>query len=473
VILGQIELWTRGPRHALAVQLPTAEAVAAVDADRAAALYVHASHTVVVSLDAPAGVRFARRAMELAEAGTGALVPAAQVSLLLALVHAGEREEADAIWAPLEELAWALVDADDVPELEHLLNVLGMVATITERWPVGEAYLERVVFRARNAGSPSMLAMAAGCLAELRYRSGRLEEAVKLFDGDVTDGAAMTGPVPRAWLEAIACRCSAVLDDSPTEVRARALACVEAAGHLDAGVAVAWARSALSLLDLVAGDAASAARQLDRVAAAAQAGELHDPGLLWWQADHVEALWRAGRRHEAAAALARFDADVARTGRRSGAAGADRCRALLATTNEEAEAAAAASVAAFADLPAPFEVARTLTVRAERRLAAGDTQGAAADADEALALFDGLGARPWTAATHALVARVAATADPLASLTDAERRVADEIVSGARNREIAERLFLSERTVEAHLERIYRKLGVANRTQLAALSRRP
>nr|MBA2279667.1 response regulator transcription factor [Acidimicrobiia bacterium] len=67
-----------------------------------------------------------------------------------------------------------------------------------------------------------------------------------------------------------------------------------------------------------------------------------------------------------------------------------------------------------------------------------------------------------------LDARLTAAVDPLAGLTEAERRIAEAAAEGLRNRDVADRLFISERTVETHLERAYRKLGVANRTQLAA-----
>ena len=55
----------------------------------------------------------------------------------------------------------------------------------------------------------------------------------------------------------------------------------------------------------------------------------------------------------------------------------------------------------------------------------------------------------------------------MALLTDTEARVAREAAEGASNREIAERLYLSVKTVEATLTRIYRKLDVRSRTQLA------
>ena len=62
-------------------------------------------------------------------------------------------------------------------------------------------------------------------------------------------------------------------------------------------------------------------------------------------------------------------------------------------------------------------------------------------------------------------------ADPagtLAALTATEARIAALVREGASNREIATRLFLSVKTIEATLTRIYRKLGVRSRTQLSS-----
>ena len=55
-------------------------------------------------------------------------------------------------------------------------------------------------------------------------------------------------------------------------------------------------------------------------------------------------------------------------------------------------------------------------------------------------------------------------------LTAVEQRVADLVAAGQTNREVAAALFISVRTVESHLGRIYRKLGVRSRTELAARS---
>jgi DNA-binding CsgD family transcriptional regulator len=56
-----------------------------------------------------------------------------------------------------------------------------------------------------------------------------------------------------------------------------------------------------------------------------------------------------------------------------------------------------------------------------------------------------------------------------ASLTPQELQIAMLAGSGHRNREIAGELFVSEKTVEAHLGRVFRKLGIRSRTQLALL----
>lgn len=85
----------------------------------------------------------------------------------------------------------------------------------------------------------------------------------------------------------------------------------------------------------------------------------------------------------------------------------------------------------------------------------------------ALELFTRLGARLWIERTQAELGRVAMRRPAGSPLTETERRVAELAGAGQTNREIADALFISVHTVEAHLTRVYRTLGVQSRTELA------
>jgi DNA-binding NarL/FixJ family response regulator len=61
----------------------------------------------------------------------------------------------------------------------------------------------------------------------------------------------------------------------------------------------------------------------------------------------------------------------------------------------------------------------------------------------------------------------------MAALSRREREIAELVAEGLTNREIGSRLFLSEKTVETHLSRVFQKLGVRSRAQVAAAVVRP
>ncbi len=80
-----------------------------------------------------------------------------------------------------------------------------------------------------------------------------------------------------------------------------------------------------------------------------------------------------------------------------------------------------------------------------------------------------LGAPLWAERTQAELRRIGLRPAAPLSLTPTEERVADLVATGHTNREVAQALFLSVHTVEDNLRRIYRKLGVRSRTELAAV----
>jgi DNA-binding CsgD family transcriptional regulator len=88
-------------------------------------------------------------------------------------------------------------------------------------------------------------------------------------------------------------------------------------------------------------------------------------------------------------------------------------------------------------------------------------------------LFERLGARPWTERAGAEIRACGGTAAQDGVLTPQEHEIAQLATTGLSNREIGGRLFLSHRTVGYHLHKIFRKLGVANRSQLRSLLSHP
>ena len=87
---------------------------------------------------------------------------------------------------------------------------------------------------------------------------------------------------------------------------------------------------------------------------------------------------------------------------------------------------------------------------------------------DALAVFEQLGAPLWAEQTRAELARIGGRALSRDELTEAERRIAGLVAEGRTNREVAAALFLTEHSVETALTRVYRKLGVRSRAELAS-----
>jgi len=121
----------------------------------------------------------------------------------------------------------------------------------------------------------------------------------------------------------------------------------------------------------------------------------------------------------------------------------------------------------------PFELARTLLVSGQLRRRAKRKRLARQHLEQALGIFETLPAAAWAARARTELSRVGLRPPAPLELTATEERVAALAASGQTNRQVAAALFLSPRTVEANLARVYRKLGVSSRAELgAAMTRR-
>jgi DNA-binding CsgD family transcriptional regulator len=147
-----------------------------------------------------------------------------------------------------------------------------------------------------------------------------------------------------------------------------------------------------------------------------------------------------------------------------------RARGVVEAASGDVDTAAdtlAAAVAHEHDLPLPLQRARTRLAhgrvlrRLQRRARARSELG------EALARFERLGARLWAERARDELARVGGRAASPDGLTPTEERIAGLVAEGLSNREVASVLFVTPKTVESTLTRVYRKLEVRSRTELA------
>jgi len=188
--------------------------------------------------------------------------------------------------------------------------------------------------------------------------------------------------------------------------------------------------------------------------------------------DLVEACVLAGRREDAEAASAMF-AGFAQPGAPTWAlALAERCRALL---SPDPATGYAAALRLHADTDRPFDRARTALLLGEHLRRSGDRGDARRHLRDAVDTFERLGTRAWAERTRAELGdtgEVMGPSDPsaLSLLTPQELQIARLARDGLSNPEIGAQLFLSSRTVEWHLRKVYMKLGISSRRELWAAS---
>lgn len=223
-------------------------------------------------------------------------------------------------------------------------------------------------------------------------------------------------------------------------------------------------------LELSRGDAAAADCTLARVAETADEMGIVEPVLYRFHGDAIEAKVALGATDEATALVDALEALGARLERAWALAIAARGRGLLSAALGDRDAAYAALDRArelHDRLQEPFERARTLLALGSVQRRDRKKQPARESLEAALAVFDDLGAALWSERARAELARIGGRA-PAGGLTPTEARVAELIAAGRTYREAADALFISPKTVQWNLSKIYRKLGIRSRAELAA-----
>jgi DNA-binding CsgD family transcriptional regulator len=245
----------------------------------------------------------------------------------------------------------------------------------------------------------------------------------------------------------------------------QALALAQRSGDVYLG---AGARAALGLLELTLGRAPEAAEILLEITAPDRT-DLTYVATVGPAIDAIEAIVRGGLPHEQAEAPLQLLRDWAQhapiDANRSLLA---RSEALLSTRDTEQAFVEAAGLGRA--LP-PFERARTQLLYGEWLRRRRRRSDARAHLREAAELMRSLAAEPWTRRAESELRATGETArkrEPatLDQLTPQELQIAGLVAQGLTNREIASQLFLSPRTIEYHLRKVFTKLGLASRAEL-------
>ncbi|MCH0566016.1 MULTISPECIES: LuxR family transcriptional regulator [unclassified Streptomyces] len=360
-----------------------------------------------------------------------------------------------------------LVMSDQLPEARTTIS--GLLREVRQRGMV-----ESEVHFLRALAETELLTGHCGRALDLSRESLRLAR-----DSGIGEGAS-------AMLASLAEASGGDVD------RALALA-REAARHAEEDgdqMYLSRALAALGYAHLVAGDAQAAIVALRRVRELEQGLGVTDPARGRWHGDLAEALVAVGEVGEAQELVDVTREHAMRLGRESVLAVLDRAEALVRAARGDLDAAVARLTSVqdrLSKLGYGLEEARTAFATARLRTRPrplGATRTATAPApgptsyDEAARLFRRCRAVPWvrqveaaaTAGPAAPQAPAPGKASALEGLASMERQVAALVMEGATNREIASRLFISVKTVEATLTRVYRKLGIRSRVDIVRLA---
>lgn len=326
-------------------------------------------------------------------------------------------------------------------------------------------------------GAESELIFVAFHTVLLEIWRGDFTEATAVADDAMERASQLNGDLPlfvalmmRAALDAYAGR-----DAEARRAVADALAASQRCGS---SRMAEWTITSLGFLEVSLGNYQAALTALEPLMSMFAATP-HPPTEIIGASfvpDAVEALIQLGRLAEAEP----FIDALERSGRKLDrvwmlAVGA-RCRAMLLAARGDLDAATTAVERAMVEhdrLPMPFERARTqlLLGQLERRRRRKDA--ATATLGEALRTFEDLGTPLWAARVRAELARTKVAPKQTTGLTPSERRVAELAASGMTNRDVAAALFISPKTVEANLSRIYRKLHIHSRAELGRYMSQP
>jgi ATP/maltotriose-dependent transcriptional regulator MalT len=413
-----------------------------------------------------ASLESARQAMLIADS-TG--IPALRSQALAIWVHAkfnfghGADHEALARALELENVN------DDVPIPFNASAIEALIHAYTGELDRGRIKMHALRQRCLERGADRNMMGVSGYSALIEMWSGDYAAAIGFAD-EAVERAQQLGS---GHVDIIALSIRAAVHahaGREAEARADATEALAATKVCDAPRMAEWPIMSLAFLEVSLGRFTEAldtlAPMLSRFA--------YVPGaeiMSHWYVPHaVEAMIALDRLDEAEPLIVALESNGARLDRTWNIAAGARCRAMLLAARGDVESAiesAHRAMVAHERLPMPFERARTrlLLGKLQRRRRLKDT--AARTLTAALGEFETIGAPLWAKQVRDELARTNVRPSRTSELTPSEQRVAELAASGMSNKDIGAALFVGTKTVEHNLTRIYAKLGIRSRVELA------
>jgi DNA-binding CsgD family transcriptional regulator len=466
---GHIEHHTGDQMVAYEMLVEAASLLEEVDGAKAVVTLADAFECCLYGGDSERGIAAARRLYALGRKDGGPEEFYANFALGCGLTWTGEGEDG----ARLLEQALAIVEARGLARGDWRYRAWAAVAPLwLDQRERGHRIAGEVVATARAQGAIAVLPYTLQILAYYAQGRGQWQTASTL----ATEGATLARELAQP---ADLCHClfelafieAAQGREEPARAHIAEARDTAAAVGIDPDGTLGARR--VGLLELSLGRFDRAIEALEPLPEHVQAR-----GVRWLDheefpgADLVEAFVRSGRRDDAETTLSSFAKLTAAAERPWLLALTERCRALVA--QDEFEAHFAAALAWHVEAGDVFELARTRLCLGERLRRAGRRKDARAELRPALSVFEELGAAAWVERTRGELrasGEKLRRRDPTAGeqLTPQELQIALHVAEGKTNRDVGATLFLSPKTVEFHLGRVFRKLGVRSRAELIRL----